>query len=203
MPRNNAPRGFERIKIVRLIAKNTIAIAVAIGMLTGIRAVAHGDSASMMIAVGAKAPAVVGKSTNAGKIEDFDLSKASAEHAVVLYFFPKAFTGGCTIEARTYGAKLDEFAKLGATVVGISADPIDQLVKFQAAEQAGQRFVSDPGGAIAKAYGVSSVYKGEVYADRVTFVIGENGKVLYSLADDSPLSNVQSTLDWLKKNPQM
>jgi peroxiredoxin Q/BCP len=187
---------------VRLIARNTVAIVVAIGMFATIQAVAHADAASKMIAVGAQAPAVVGKSTNAGKIEDFDLSKFSADHAVVLYFFPKAFTGGCTIEARTYGAKLDDFAKLGATVVGISADPIDQLVKFQAAEEAGQRFVSDPGGAIAKAYGVASVYKGDVYADRVTFVIGKDGKVLYSLADDSPLTNVQSTLDWLKKNPQ-
>lgn len=95
-----------------------------------------------------------------------------------------------------------DFSKLGATVVGISTDPVDVLKKFQAATEAPQRMVSDPDGAIAKAYGVSFAYKGAVLANRVTFVIGKNGKVLYALAEDSPLTNVQSTLDWLKKNPQ-
>ena len=76
------------------------------------------------------------------------------------------------------------------------------LKKFQASTDAPQRFVSDPGGAIAKTYGVSFAYKDAVLANRVTFVIGKNGKVLYSLAEPSPLINVQSTLAWLKKNPQ-
>jgi peroxiredoxin len=77
------------------------------------------------------------------------------------------------------------------------------LKKFQADTKAPQRFVSDPDGKIAKAYGVSFAYKNVVYADRVSFVIGKDGKVLYSLAEDSPLTNVQSTLAWLKKNPQV
>ena len=95
-----------------------------------------------------------------------------------------------------------DFSKLGATVIGISTDPVDVLKKFQASTAAPQRFVSDPDGSIAKAYGVSFAYKGLVLADRVTFVIGKNGTVLYSLAEPSPLINVQSTLAWLKKNPQ-
>ena len=77
------------------------------------------------------------------------------------------------------------------------------LKKFQASTEAPQRFVSDPDGSIAKAYGVSFAYEGSVLAKRVTFVIGKNGKVLYSLAEPSPLINVQSTLAWLKKNPQI
>jgi len=173
------------------------------GMLAGFLTGARADDTQTMIAVGSTAPAVVGKSTNAGKTEDFDLSKAVSGGAVVLYFFPKAFTGGCSIEARTYSAKLADFSKLGATVVGISTDPVDVLTKFQAAMDASQRFVSDPDGSIAKAYGVSFAYNGAVLAKRVTFVVGKDGKVLYSLAEDSPLTNVQSTLDWLKKNPQV
>jgi peroxiredoxin Q/BCP len=97
---------------------------------------------------------------------------------------------------------LADFSKLGATVVGISTDPVEVLKKFQASTAAPQRFVSDPDGAIAKAYGVSFAYKGTVLADRVTFVIGKNGKVLFALAEESPLANVQSTLAWLKNNPQ-
>ena len=76
------------------------------------------------------------------------------------------------------------------------------LKKFQADTKAPQRLVSDPDAAIAKAYGVSFAYKNAVYANRVTFVIGKNGKVLFTLAEDSPLANVQSTLAWLKQNPQ-
>lgn len=95
-----------------------------------------------------------------------------------------------------------DFAKLGATVVGISTDPVDVLKKFQASTDAQQRFVSDPDGVIAKAYGVSFAYKGDVLANRVSFVVGKDGKVLYALAEASPLVNVQSTLAWLKKHPQ-
>jgi peroxiredoxin Q/BCP len=98
---------------------------------------------------------------------------------------------------------LADFSKLGATVVGISTDPVDVLNKFQTDTKAPQRFVSDPDGAIAKAYGVSFAYNGAVLAKRVTFVVGKDGKVAYSLAEPSPLANVQSTLAWLTKNPQM
>jgi peroxiredoxin Q/BCP len=98
---------------------------------------------------------------------------------------------------------LADFSKLGATVIGISTDPVDVLKKFQADTKAPQRFVSDPDGAIAKAYGVSFAYQTAVLAKRVTFVIGKDGKVLYVLAEPSPLQNVQSTLAWLKKNPQV
>lgn len=95
-----------------------------------------------------------------------------------------------------------DFQKLGATVVGISTDPVDVLVKFQAATSAPQQFVSDPTGAIAKAYGVSFAYNGAVLADRVTFVIGKNGKILFALHEPSPLTNVLGTLAWLTQHPQ-
>jgi peroxiredoxin Q/BCP len=79
---------------VRFPAINAAALVAAIGLGVAFQTAARADDADTMIAVGAKAPAVVGSSTNAGKIEDFDLSKAIAGGAVVLYFFPKAFTSG-------------------------------------------------------------------------------------------------------------
>jgi peroxiredoxin len=86
-------------------------------------------------------------------------------------------------------------------VVGISTDDADTLIKFQKDENAPQRFVSDPNGTITKAFGIGGEYKGKYYADRVTFVIGTDGKVLHTVVDDVPQSNVASTYDWVKKNP--
>ncbi len=91
--------------------------------------------------------------------------------------------------------------KLGYDVVGISTDDIPTLTKFQHDESAPQRFVSDPNGKIATAFGIAGEYKGTTYAGRVTFVIGTDGKILYKLDDDVPQSNVASTLDWLKAHP--
>jgi hypothetical protein len=84
----------ERIAIVRFTVLNAAAIAAAIGLVATIHSAARADDTSTMVAVGSKAPPVVGKSVNAGKIEDFDMSKALGSGAVVLYFFPKAFTAG-------------------------------------------------------------------------------------------------------------
>jgi hypothetical protein len=79
---------------VRFTAINAAAIVAAIGMVVGIHSAARAADTPTMLSPGSKAPAVVGKSVYAGKIEDFDLSKALASGAVVLYFFPKAFTAG-------------------------------------------------------------------------------------------------------------
>jgi peroxiredoxin Q/BCP len=79
---------------VRFTAINAAAIVAAIGMALGMHSAARAADTPAMLAVGTKAPAVVGKSVYAGKIEDFDMSKALASGAIVLYFFPKAFTEG-------------------------------------------------------------------------------------------------------------
>lgn len=150
---------------------------------------------------GAVAPTTVLQSVIDGKTEPYDLRAAAAKRPVVLYFFPKAYTTGCTIEARTFGSRLADFNKLGYDVVGASTDDIPTLTKFQKDENAPQRFVSDPDGAISKAFGIAMDYKGKTYAGRVTFVIGTDGKILYKVADDVPESNIATTYDWLKAHP--
>ena len=79
---------------MRFTAINAAGIVAAIGMAAGMLTAARAADAPSMLAVGSKAPAVSGKSVYDGKIEDFDMSKALASGAVVLYFFPKAFTSG-------------------------------------------------------------------------------------------------------------
>jgi thioredoxin-dependent peroxiredoxin len=149
----------------------------------------------------AMAPTTVLQSVIGGKEETYDLQKAAAVRPVVLYFFPKAFTGGCTIEARTFAARLDDFNKLGYDVVGASTDDIPTLAKFAAAENAGQRFVSDPGGTIAKAFGVLKQAGDFTYAGRVTFVIGTDGSILFKVDDPVPDTNIDSTYTWVKAHP--
>lgn len=72
---------------------------------------------------------------------------------LVLYFFPRDFTGGCTLEARDFQKHLSEFRRRGAQVAGISADDADSHVSFSGSE--GLRFplLSDPGGSVSRAYG--------------------------------------------------
>lgn len=85
-------------------------------------------------------------------------------------------------------------------MVGISYDSLDVLKKFQAQEQAPQRFVSDTKGVAVTAFGVSMTDQGQVYAKRATFII-RDGKVLHTVFDWSPLGNVSKTLDWLTAHP--
>jgi len=93
---------------------------------------------------------------------------------------------------------LADFEKLGATVVGISTDDIATLTDFQAKMQAPQRFVSDKDGTVTKSYGADLAGA----AKRVTFVIGQDGKILYSYYDWSPLTNVNKVYAWLQAHPQ-
>ena len=91
-----------------------------------------------------------------------------------------------------------DFDKLGATVVGISPDDVKTLVEFQSKTPAPQQFVSDEDKSVMKAYGADYLS----VAKRITFVIGQNGKILYSYFDWSPLTNVNKTYEWLKAHPQ-
>ena len=66
----------------------------------------------------------------AGKADTFNLNKALKRGPVVLYFYPKAFTSGCTVEAHVFSEAADDFAAYGASLVGMSADNIDTLKRF-------------------------------------------------------------------------
>ncbi|MEO6390762.1 MAG: thioredoxin-dependent thiol peroxidase [Pyrinomonadaceae bacterium] len=100
---------------------------------------------------------------------------------VILFFYPKANTSGCTIEACDFRDAKPAFAKKGAVILGISPDPVKNLVKFREAQGLTYPLLADEDHAVAVGYGVwgeKSLY-GRKYmgVERTTFVIGPDGKI--------------------------
>lgn len=100
---------------------------------------------------------------------------------VVLYFYPKDDTSGCTTEALDFTALADEFAAAGAVVVGVSPDPVKAHDKFVAKHNLGVILASDEDKTVLEAYGVwkeKSMY-GRQYmgVERSTFLIKDNGEI--------------------------
>ena len=101
--------------------------------------------------------------------------------AVVLYFYPKDDTSGCTSEAKAFTEAAADFAKAGAAVVGVSKDSVASHDKFKAKYDLNLSLGSDADGAVVEAYGVwvkKSMYGREYMGiDRSTFLIGKDGKI--------------------------
>ncbi len=135
-----------------------------------------------------KTPAALG-----GQAFDFDLAGALKKGPVVLYFFPKAFTRGCTVEANAFAEATPQFAAADATVIGMSHDGIDTLKKFSR-EECRDRFAvaSDPDARTIKAYDAGSLMPG--MASRISYVIGQDGKVAFTHEGSNPLRHVEETL---------
>jgi thioredoxin-dependent peroxiredoxin len=89
--------------------------------------------------MGTRAPQIVTQGALAGKPFTFNLEQALKKGPVVLYFYPKAFTSGCTLEARAFAEAHGEFRKAGATVIGMSADDLPSLQRFST-EACGSKF---------------------------------------------------------------
>src|SRR4029077_1931398 len=107
----------------------------------------------------------------AGKTFKFSLAEALKKGPVVLYFYPAAFTPGCTVEAHEFAEATDKFTALGATVIGVSHDPIDKLNKFSVSECRNKFAVaSDADGSVMKEYDAVLPVKPD-YANRTSYVI--------------------------------
>ncbi|HKV64902.1 MAG TPA: peroxiredoxin [Rhodanobacteraceae bacterium] len=146
---------------------------------------------------GAVAPDFTATASLAGKDFTFSLKQALAKGPVVVYFYPAAYTGGCDLEAHTFATDADQFAKAGATIIGVSADSIARLNQFSSDPNycAGKFPVaSDPDGKIAAQYdlkmvppqkGVMDVQNKPVthgFFPRTTFVLDRAGKVVATLS---------------------
>ena len=92
---------------------------------------------------------------------------------LAVYFYPRDFTGGCTIEARGFESLHDDFLRAGAEVIGISADSVDDHESFCESEGLSFPLLSDPDGTVSKAYGSWMA----PYSLRHTFLIDEEGKL--------------------------
>jgi peroxiredoxin Q/BCP len=145
---------------------------------------------------GVDAPDFTASAARGGDVSSFNLKAALAKGPVVLYFFPKSFTSGCTIEAHAFSDRIADFRKLGATVIGVSADDIETQKKFSTEECRSNFLVaSDPGLKIAKSY--DAVLLG-AFANRTSYVIAPNGKVIEAYTNLEPLGHIDSALHALQ-----
>lgn len=149
--------------------------------------------------VGAAAPDFKTQASLGGKVFDFNLADALKKGPVVLYFYPAAFTKGCTIEAHDFAEAIDQYTKLGATVIGVSHDTIDTLNKFSVSECRSKFAVAaDPQLTVAKQYD-AVLARNPAYADRTSYVIAPNGKIIYTYTNLDPSQHVANTLQALQQ----
>ncbi len=142
---------------------------------------------------GAAAPNFTTQATLAGKPFTFSLADALKSGPVVLYFYPAAFTRGCTVEAHEFAEATEKFKELGATVIGVSHDDIETLNKFSVSECRNKFAVaSDADLKIAKAYDARLFVTS--YSNRTSYVIAPTGKIIYAYSALDPDKHVENTL---------
>lgn len=126
-------------------------------------------------------------------------------HAVVLYFYPKAMTPGCTVQACGIRDRRAAFAELGVVVLGVSPDPVARLAKFAERDALDFDLLSDADHAIAERYGVWGLKKfmGREFMGirRTTFIIGRDGRLRQVLDKVKTASHQDDVLAWLRQNP--
>jgi len=159
--------------------------------------------------VGAEAPEFTAPAFLAGAPFQFNLAQALKKGPVVLYFFPAAFTQGCSIEAHEFAGAMDKFKAEGATVLGVTAGNTDQLAKFSAdTRYCSGKFpmASDPNAAIAKTYDATLVFAGKTLSDRTSYVITPDDKVILAYSNLKPDEHIAQTLDavtaWRAAHPR-
>jgi peroxiredoxin (alkyl hydroperoxide reductase subunit C) len=155
--------------------------------------------------IGDKAPDFSAPASLGGNSFGFSLAEALKKGPVVLYFYPAAFTKGCTVEAHDFAEAIDQYKAANATVIGVSHDNIETLQKFSVSECRSKFAVAaDPDLKVAKSYdAVLSSMVG--YADRTSYVIAPDGSILYVYSALSPEHHVENTLkavkDWAAAHP--
>ena len=107
---------------------------------------------------------------------ELTLSKLVEQGPVIVAFFPKAFTGGCTKEMSSYRDRYNEVIKMKGRVLAVSMDDVDTLKKWRAELKAPQTFIADPDGKLVKLYDTKMPVMS--MASRNTFVVGPGRKVL-------------------------
>ncbi len=148
---------------------------------------------------GTVAPGFVTRASLGGKVFTYSLADALKKGPVVLYFYPAAFTKGCTIEAHDFAEATDQYRALGATVIGVSHDDIEKLNRFSVSECRSKFPVAaDPDQHIMKSYDAILAANPE-YANRISYVIVPGGEIIYSYTDMQPDKHVENTLAALRK----
>jgi thioredoxin-dependent peroxiredoxin len=159
-----------------------------------VAAVAASVPALAALSTGVKAPEFTLSATQGGNVFTFSLADALKKGPVVLYFYPAAFTPGCTIEAHDFADAAARYKALGATVIGVSHDPLDKLQKFSVSECRGKFAVAaDTDQTVMKEY--DAVFPSQPqYANRISYVIAPNDTIVYEYTSLDPSMHVANTL---------
>ncbi len=179
-------------------------LSLALTVTTSFAALKQGDTA----------PDFKTQASLAGKEFPFSLRDALKKGPVVVYFYPAAFTGGCNLQAHTFAESYEKFTAVGASVIGVSLDSISRLNDFSADPRycAGKLPVaSDEKGEIAKSYDikVTDTYNGQPIAtmkdsrgteighstaERTTFVVAPDGKIVATIGGVAGDANAEQAL---------
>jgi peroxiredoxin len=138
---------------------------------------------------GAHVPSLVTQGALDGRPFPFNLQQALRQGPVVLYFFPKANTPGCNLEAKAFAEKIGDFRRAGAQVVGMSGDTLEDLTEFSKKECAGAFPVARATPAMIQAFDVALDFNGQrndALTSRTSYVIAPDGEIVM----------VHSDLDW-------
>ena len=146
---------------------------------------------------GTPAPNLVTTGAVGGKPFKLNLKQQLRKGPVVLYFFPKAFTEGCTLEARAFSEAMPEFRKAGAQVIGMSTDDLPTLQKFSVEACRSAFPVATATPATVKAYDVE-FKKRPGLTDRTTYVIDRRGRITFVHSDLNYSEHVQKSLAAVK-----
>lgn len=155
---------------------------------------------------GDKAPDFNSTAYLAGKGTPFQLSKALKKGPVVLYFFPSAYTKGCTIEANEFAVATADFNAMGATVIGVTAGQTERLADFSKEHCRDKFAVAAVTKDTIKAYDAVLAMKPDL-SERTSYVIAPDGKIIYAFTDlTNPVEHVAKTKEavkaWRAKHPK-
>jgi len=181
--------GFAGLPLVSCRSRLLAAALLAAGPLLG------PTLARAALPVGSKTPDFSAQAALDGKQFSFALADALKRGPVVVYFYPAAFTKGCTIEAHEFAAAMPDFQAAGASVIGVSEDRIAVLERFSVSACQGRFPVAaDADGSIARSFdaqmpGASSM------ASRTSYVIAPGGTVLESYSNRNPDGHIRKALD--------
>ena len=155
-------------------------------------------SARAALDVGEQAPNFTTEAALSGSVYRYSLSESLRKGPVVLYFFPAAYSDGCSVEAHFFAEAIGEFNALGATVVGVSGDDIETLTKFSVqACQSKFPVASDQTQSVMKSFDAVMQTRPE-YANRISYVIAPDGTIVYHYMSLNPTKHVEKTLAALR-----
>jgi len=113
---------------------------------------------------------------------------------VVLYFYPKDFTSGCTLEAHNFQRDLEQYEKVNAAIVGVSVDTADSHKSFCEKEKLNFKLLSDPDAKVSDKYGSVMDYNGMKLSARNTFIINPEGKIAKVFLKVNPKTHSEEVL---------